>query len=62
MLLNMEFSSNLIIQYSIVGILLLGACIWILWKVFSHGKKSKDPCCGCGLADNCKKKNLKSKR
>lgn len=53
-------SSNLIIQYSIVGVILLGAFIWLLWKTFRKQKTRKNSCCGCALADSCDKKKLKN--
>lgn len=52
-------TADMIIQYSIVGIVLLAACLWIVWKLFRRQKKEADGCCGCALSENCKKKNLK---
>ena len=54
---------NLLIQYSIVGVILLGICVWIIWKISKKNKKNSNPCCGCGLAESCNKiknKNLKN--
>lgn len=51
--------ANMIIQFSIVGVVLLAAFGWLFWKTFSKQKKKTNSCCGCALADNCNKKNLK---
>ncbi len=42
---------NLIIQYTLVGVILLVAIIWIVIKVLFS--KNKNKCCGCGLSDKC---------
>ena len=47
--------NNLVIQYSIVGIILLLACVWIVWKIIRNNKKKNNSCCGCALSDSCKK-------
>ncbi|MCH5242135.1 MAG: FeoB-associated Cys-rich membrane protein [Muribaculaceae bacterium] len=57
---NHEFSTELIIQYSIVGLILLLVCCWILWKIFRKEKKSSGGCCGCAIADTCKKAHKKT--
>lgn len=53
---------DLIIQYSIVGIILLGAFAWMVWKIVGMNKKNKSGggCCGCSFADSCKKKEIKN--
>ena len=54
-----EISPDMIIQYSIVGLILLAAFGWILWKMLRKNKGgSSDSCCGCAIADSCQKKNL----
>ena len=59
MTLQQHLDSNLIIQYSIVGVILLAACVWIAVKVFRRQKnKSQGSCCGCSLSDACKKKDI----
>ena len=50
------------LQYTLVGIILLAACAWIIWKIAKGNKKSGNSCCGCGLAETCEKRNLKKKR
>lgn len=52
-------NENYIIQYTLVGIIVALACIWILVKVFR--KKSNrnsgchSGCCGCSIKDRCDK-------
>lgn len=59
----MPYKTDMIIQYSVVGAVLLAACGWILWKLLrKKPNKNSGSCCGCALADNCdKKQNGKSK-
>ena len=53
--------ANAIIQYSLVGLVLLAACIWIGVKTFKKNKSLSGGCCGCKLQDECgKNKILKS--
>lgn len=54
-------STNLLIQYTLVGLCIAAACVWILVKVFLKSKKN--PGCGsCSLANICEKpeKNTQS--
>ena len=52
-----NLSPNLILQYSIVGLILILAFSWLLWKMIRNRKiKESGPCCGCSMADSCKKK------
>lgn len=56
----MSDSTNLILQYIVVGAILVAVAVWIIWKLIrlkKHGKP--DACCGCGLYESCNKKNLK---
>ena len=54
-----DFTTGLIIQYSIVGLILLVTLGWMLWKMFHKNKDiSSGGCSGCGIADSCKKKNI----
>lgn len=53
-------TTDLIIQYSIVGLILLAACVWIILKIKKRKKNDSDACCGCTIADSCKKKILKN--
>lgn len=52
----MSYSANIIIQYIIVGIALLAVVIWIVRKII-HIRKSGQvaSCCGCSMAEACKK-------
>lgn len=52
-----HFTTDMIIQYSVVGLVLLAALAWISWKIFRKNKKDEGPCCGCGLSDTCTKKH-----
>lgn len=44
---------NLIIQYTVVGIIILCALIWIIVRMLT--KKDKGACSGCSLSANCNK-------
>lgn len=49
-------TTEIIIQYSIVGLILLAACVWIILKIARKNKnKQSGACCGCAIADSCKK-------
>lgn len=52
-----EFTVDQIIQYSVVGLVLLAAFGWMLWKIFRKSKKVSGGCCGCAIADSCGKKS-----
>lgn len=54
-------STNEIIQYSLVGVILLSSLVWIVVKTFKHNK-SKGGCCGCNLQQTCNKAALKNNR
>lgn len=55
-------STNLIIQYIIVGVILLGVAIWVAWKIYHIRKSGAKSCCGCSLGDSCPNKaKFKSK-
>ena len=50
------YSTDLVIQYSIIGLILLAALGWILWKILRKDRnKDLGSCCGCTIADTCKK-------
>ena len=58
MLARENFTADLVVQYSIVGLVFLAACVWMIWKIVKRNKReSGGSCCGCGLADHCNKKN-----
>ena len=54
-------TSDLIIQYSVVGLVLLAACGWIIYKLFKKNKEKSNSCCGCSIADSCSKKQKNKK-
>lgn len=59
----MELTANLIIQYCIVGLVLLGAVVWIIWKLVGLRKRGNmKSCCGCALAGSCASKNKKTEK
>lgn len=47
-------TKNEIIQYTLVGIIILGAIVWIIVKSIRN-RKSGATCCGCALADSCRR-------
>lgn len=46
--------TNLVIQYSVVALLLIGALVWIVVKAVK-AKKTGASCCGCSLSETCSK-------
>ena len=56
-----EFTTNEIIQYSLIGLVLIFSCIWIFIKIRKAGKEKNSGCCGCKIADTCKKNKNKLK-
>ena len=59
MILHDSILTNLAIQYTLAGICIAGACVWIIVKFMKIRKNpGKDTgCIGCGLAESCKKQN-----
>lgn len=53
-------TTNLIIQYTIVGVILLAILTWLIVKLTKLRKNENDGCCGCSLSEVCGKKNLKT--
>lgn len=54
----MQTATSLIIQYILVGIILLAAIVWIAIRLFRLRKKGAGrSCCGCSLADSCNKQS-----
>lgn len=48
-------SSNLLIQYILVGIILLSVAVWIIVKIVRLRKKGVSPACaGCVIANRCR--------
>ena len=58
MLISQQYSLNFIIQYTVVGLIILMALGWIIWKTFKKGRTGTGSCCDCGLAQYCEKKKL----
>lgn len=50
---------NILIQYTIVAILILGAIVWIAVKAIRASRGKGKSCCGCVLSDKCGDANLK---
>lgn len=58
-----EFTPDMVIQYSIVGLILLAVCFWLIWKLHRKSKqKDRGGCCGCSLSETCNKKNIKERK
>lgn len=61
---------SLTIQYTIVGLIIIVACVWVLVKTFGKSKKSSSGChdkgcSGCAISEACtsaKKSNQKQKK
>lgn len=53
---------NTAIQWTLVGLAIAGALIWLVAKVLKMRKRGNDDggCYGCSLSENCKKKDLKN--
>lgn len=63
-MINMEtthITTNLLIQYILVGAILLATTVWIIWKLIKIKKNGPKSCCGCSLSESCGKKALKTK-
>ncbi|MDE5712559.1 MAG: FeoB-associated Cys-rich membrane protein [Muribaculaceae bacterium] len=54
-------TTNLIIQYSLVGMILLAASVWIVWQLIKIRRRGPKSCCGCSLSQTCKKTLPKNK-
>lgn len=54
---------NLAIQYTVVGLIIIAALIWLVIK-FIKRKKKHGACCGCALSEKCmsQDKNTASKK
>jgi len=50
---------NLVIQYTAVGIVIIGALVWLLVKFIKRRKcRENGMCHGCALSDKCKDRFL----
>lgn len=59
----MNESTNLIIQYGVVVLALLGVVVWIARKLWLLRKKGPvKSCCGCSMADSCCRQSAKDIR
>lgn len=53
----MDETANLLLQYIIVGLILLGISIFVIIKLFRIKKKGiPSKCCGCSMSDACNAK------
>ena len=54
--------TNEAIQWTLVGLAIAAALIWLTVKVLKMKKREGEEggCCGCSLSENCKKKDLKN--
>lgn len=49
---------NSAIQITLVALAIAGALIWLVVRVLKMRKRSDSgDCCGCGLAEHCKKRS-----
>lgn len=50
-----NLSTNLIIQYTIVGLILFSAVVWVIYSYIKNRKKdyAGGGCCGCSLQQHC---------
>ncbi|MBD5356646.1 MAG: FeoB-associated Cys-rich membrane protein [Bacteroides sp.] len=60
-MITCQITGNLLWQYIIVALIILGAIAWIIRSIISARKKGKNSCCGCSLADTCAKSKIKNK-
>lgn len=54
--------NNIAIQYTIVGLIVLGALIWLFILLYRSRKKGNSGCIGCGLSEICNDKRKNHKR
>ena len=51
----------MVIQYTIVAIIIIGALVWMVRGILKM-RKQKGKCCGCSMADACKDARNNKKR
>lgn len=56
-----QLTTNLLIQYILVGAILLAISVWIVWKLIKIKRQGPKSCCGCSLSESCGKKPIKNK-
>lgn len=50
----LSLPTGLIIQYTIVGAILVAAVVWVIYKAFTRkGRAKGGSCCGCALSEHC---------
>lgn len=49
---------NLTLQYSIVGVIVIAAIIWIVASIVKMREKKNSGCYGCSMHDICSKKQI----
>lgn len=47
--------TNTLIQYTIAGVIVALAILWVLWKVIRKNKSGNSACYGCALSEACTK-------
>ncbi len=50
--------TQLKIQYTIVAIIILASIVWVavkVWRTCRRKNASSSGCCGCAIADKCRK-------
>lgn len=52
----MTTDSNLLLQYIILGVIMLGVIAWIIRKITKKSKSANSSCCGCALSEKCSDK------
>lgn len=52
---------SIALQNTIVGLVILGACGWMIYKLMRPKKGKRGACYGCSLSDTCAKKELVDK-
>ncbi|MDE5888127.1 MAG: FeoB-associated Cys-rich membrane protein [Muribaculaceae bacterium] len=57
----MDSSTNLLIQYIIVGLILTAIFVWVVFKIMNIKKEDSPKCCGCSLEGACAKKRTDHK-
>lgn len=58
----MQLTTNLIVQYILVGLTLLGVAVWVIWKILEIRKdNTRSACSCCEISKSCAKKGIVQK-
>lgn len=52
-MIECHISTNLLVQYILVTLIIIGAIGWIILKIRNSRKKGAIGCCGCSIASSC---------